>query len=80
MACLLDIKGKVRYIGVNSSIDGTTELAAIRDPEEVHSLVSMVMEAPLERAPGSFDDSGKVYFLAFYLEDGHCDSTKSLRG
>jgi hypothetical protein len=67
---LLDIKGKVRYIGVSSSIDGTTELAAIRHLEEVHSLVSMVMEAPLEKAPGSFDDSGKVYFLTFYLEDG----------
>jgi hypothetical protein len=66
----LDIEGKVRYIGVNSDFDGTTELAAIRDREEVRSLVSMVMEAPLEVEPGSFDDNGKVYFLAFYLEDG----------
>ena len=67
---LLDIKGKVRYIGVNGPKDHATELATIRDPEEVNSLVSVIMEAPLERAPGSFDDSGKVYFLVFYLEDG----------
>ncbi len=68
---LLDIEGKVRHIGVNGDFDGTSrELAAIKDREEVRSLVSMVVEAPLEVKPGSFDDNGKVYFLVFYLEDG----------
>lgn len=67
----LDVEGKVRYIGVNSDFDGTTELAAIRDPEKVRSLVSMVMEAPLAAKPGSFgNENAKVYFIAFHLRDG----------
>ena len=68
----LDIEAKVRYIGVISSRDGKTELAAIRDREEVRSVVDMIMEAPLEVSePGSFgDENAKVYLLAFHLEDG----------
>ncbi len=74
----LDIEGKVRYIDIEAEVrfieprrgKGRVELATIRDREQVRSLVSMVMEAPLEVEPGSFDDNGKVYFIAFHLEDG----------
>ena len=74
----LDIEGKVRYIGIEAEVRfieprrgrGRVELAAIRDRREVRSLVSMIMEAPLEAEPGSVDDNGRVYFLVFHLEDG----------
>ena len=42
-ADLLDISGKVEYIGVNSAIDGTTELASIRDEGQVSQLVDMIL-------------------------------------
>ncbi len=67
----LDIEGKVRYIGVNGPRSASTELASIRNPKKVRSLVGMIMKAPLQAEPGSFgDENAKVYFLAFHLEDG----------
>ena len=74
----LDIEGKVRYIGIEADARWIeprpgikrTELAAIKNREEVRSLVATIMEAPLIVEPGSFPEDGKVYFLAFHLEDG----------
>ncbi len=66
----LDIEGKVRHIGVYGDFDGTRKLGVIREPEKVRYLVSTIMEAPLEVEPGSIPEDGRVYFLAFHLEDG----------
>lgn len=67
-ADLLDIAGKVQYIGVNSEQDGKTELAAIKDPKQVTALVDIVLEAPVDqnRPP----QNEPQYFIAFHLEDG----------
>ena len=67
---LFDIGGKVRYIGVNSEADGTTELAAIRDPWTVQSLVGQILTAPLTAHLTNADERGSQYFLAFHLMDG----------
>lgn len=67
-ADLLDIAGKVEYIGINSPIDGLTELASIRDAGLVSSLVEMVLNAPVDQTvvpPG-----GEQLFIAFHLNDG----------
>jgi hypothetical protein len=65
---LLDIEGRVEYIGINSAQDGTTELAAIEDPQEVTELVQMVMQAPIGQSPEPFDD--RAYVIVFHLDDG----------
>ena len=67
-ADLLDIGGKVNYIGVNSNQDGTTELAAIKNPKQVAQLVAMVLSAPVDQTHVS--QGGLQYFLAFHLKDG----------
>ncbi len=67
-ADLLDIGGKVRYIGVNSETDGTTELASITDPEKIESLVGMVLDAPVDQ--DRRDHDGPLFFIAFHLDDG----------
>ncbi len=67
-ADLLDIGGKVNYIGVNSNQDGTTELAAIKNPKQVAQLVAMVLSAPVDQTRVS--QGGPQYFLAFHLKDG----------
>ena len=66
---LMDLEGKVMYIGVNSSFDGTTELAAIKDQSQVDSLVRMVLDAPVDQNIRNESDSD-LYFLAFHLKDG----------
>ena len=66
-ADLLDIGGKVRYVGVNSPVDGS-ELAAIRDPSQVETLVAMVLVAPVDQTRR--DQDGPRYFIAFHLDDG----------
>lgn len=66
---LLDIDGRVTYIGMNSVNDGRKELASIRDEDEVARLVEMVLEAPVDphRHPG---DDDRQRFVAFHLDDG----------
>ncbi len=64
---LLDIGGKVAYIGVNSEVDGR-ELTRIDDPDEVAALVELVLEAPI--VVDERDRSGPRYFIAFHLTDG----------
>ncbi len=68
---LLDIEEKVAYIGVNSIKDGRTEIAAIRDRDEVKRLVEMVLEAPVDqgRRPPDYEDRERR-FVAFQLSDG----------
>ena len=66
---LLDIEGKVRYIGINSHRDGTTEIARIDDPAEVRQLVEMVLSAPVEQDNDIPGYKGEV-IIEFHLEDG----------
>ncbi len=67
-ADLLDISRKVEYIGINSAIDGTAELASIREEGQVSQLVEMILEAPVDQTFRSHE--GRQYFIAFYLNDG----------
>ena len=67
-ADLLDIRGRVRSIGINSPEDGRTELASIDDPEMVERLVEIVLSAPVDQSRG--DHAGERYFIDFHLEDG----------
>ena len=66
---LLDIEGKVRYIGINSFRDGTTEIARIDDPAEVERLVELVLSAPVEQDNDIPGYKGEV-IIEFHLEDG----------
>jgi hypothetical protein len=67
-ADLLDIGGKVRYIGINSEQDDTTELGAVKDPAQVAALVAMVLAAHVDQ---SFQEhNSSTYFIAFHLDDG----------
>ncbi|HLJ34543.1 MAG TPA: hypothetical protein VKU38_12860 [Ktedonobacteraceae bacterium] len=65
---LMDIAGKVRYIGVNSAQNGTLQLGAMKDPRQVTSLVNMVLTAPVNQQFNGGD--GTRYFIVFYLNDG----------
>jgi hypothetical protein len=65
---LLDISGEVEYIGVNSAIDGTTELASIKEEGLILELVDMILEAPVDQTFRS--RKGRQYVIAFYLNDG----------
>ncbi len=67
-ADLLDLADKVLYIGVNSETDGRTELAAIKDPAAVRTLVNEVEAGPVDqtRQPGD----GAKYFIDFHMDDG----------
>jgi hypothetical protein len=67
-ADLLDIGGKVHYIGVNSAEDGVTELAAIEAPEQMAVLVELVLGAPVDQT--HLTQVGIKYFIAFHLRDG----------
>tara|TARA_Y100000815_G_scaffold271020_1_gene296823 strand:- start:299 stop:850 length:552 start_codon:yes stop_codon:yes gene_type:complete len=68
-ADLMDLEGKVKYIGVNSPRDGKTELAAVTDQPQIDSLVRMILDAPVDLNIRNDPDSD-VYFLAFHLSDG----------
>ena len=67
-ADLLDIEGKVKYIGINNPIDGKTELASITETGLVSRLVKMVLEAPVDQTFKSGE--GDQLFIAFHLDDG----------
>lgn len=66
---LMDLEGKVKYIGVRSPKDGKTEIAAIKDQAQIDTLVQMILDAPIDLNTRKYPDSD-VYFLAFYLKDG----------
>lgn len=63
-----DISGKVKYISINSEVDGTTELARIEEPENVNKLINLLLTAPVKDDQVSGIE-GTRYFLAFYLND-----------
>jgi hypothetical protein len=67
---LLDIRGKVTYISINSPKDGTTELAVIRGEDRVGPLVEMLLEAPVDqdRNPPEEEYDDQV-FLEIHLND-----------
>jgi hypothetical protein len=65
-ADVLDLAGKVRYIGVNSGFDGTTELAAIKPRKRVAILVQAVLKAPVRSTQIS---EGESCVVAFHLVD-----------
>lgn len=66
---LLDLAGKVRRISIDSQSDGTTELGAITDPEQVGSMVRMLLAGPVDqRAEPTADQA--LWLLAFHLLDG----------
>jgi len=67
-ADLLDIGGKVQYIGINSATDGTTELAAIKDTKQIASLVDTILRSPVDQ--NLMPASNISYFIAFHLQDG----------
>ncbi len=68
---LLDIEGKVAYISVNSPKDGRTQIAALRDEEQVKRLVGMVLDAPVDDdLEPDEDEYDNRRLVAFHLEDG----------
>jgi hypothetical protein len=61
---LLDLEGKVRWIGVN---DGSSRpLAALRDRQQVARLLDLLLGSPVGTATACADDG---VFLAFHLDD-----------
>lgn len=64
---LLDIDGKVRYIGIVSEQDGITELGAIKDRGQVARLVGEILQAPVDQHRQGGD---LRYLLVFHLLDG----------
>jgi hypothetical protein len=84
-ADLLDIAGKVRYIGITSEQDGVTELGAIRNARQVAALVALILQAPVNQ---QYVSQGSTrYFIALHLLDGTAmirshwlDSGESSRG
>jgi hypothetical protein len=62
---LLDLGGKVRWIGIN---DGSNRpLAAIRDRRQVARLVGLLLGSSVGKPAACADDG---VFLAFHLDDG----------
>jgi hypothetical protein len=75
-ADLLDLEGRIRYIGINSSWNGTKELARIDDRDEVERLVEIVLSAPVDQARNYSDaDLEDQVFIEFGFDDG----TRSIR-
>lgn len=66
-ANLLDVDGKVHSISVNSEQDGVTELAVIKDHQEIATLIMMIDNAPVSTQHSS---RRAKYFLALHLIDG----------
>lgn len=67
---LLDLRDKIQSIGIVSTEDGTTELAAITDAQQVDLLVELVLTAPVDQNRKPMDDPGLSYFLEFRFKDG----------
>jgi len=65
---LLDIGGKVLFIGINSEQNGLTQLGAIKDSREVASLVNMILASPVNA--NRVGQGALRYFVDFHLLDG----------
>lgn len=63
---LLDIGGKVRSIGIQSTPDPRTTLAIIRNRREVARLTHLIVRAPVNQHPVASNHS---LFLIFHLRD-----------
>lgn len=62
---LLDVAGKIRWIGIN---DGSNRpLAALRDRQQVARLVELLLGSRVGKQAACADDKG--VFLAFHLDD-----------
>jgi hypothetical protein len=55
-ADLLDIRGNVHYVGINSVKDGTTEIASIKQRTNVSRLVQLVLHSPVDQGQGTHSD------------------------
>lgn len=73
---LLDIEGKVDYIGINSADDGRTEIASIKNSNKIADLVDMVLKAPVNQNQQNM--SSASYFISFHLKDGSTVNRKRL--
>lgn len=71
---LLDLRDKIQSIGIVSTDDGTTELAAITDTQQVSTLVEQILSAPVDQNREPVDDAGQSYFLEFRFKDGTSSS------
>jgi hypothetical protein len=67
-ADLLDLAGKVAYIGINSPIDGTTPLGTVKDPAVVQTTVDLVERGAVDQSAQT--DGQTRYFIDFHLVDG----------
>jgi len=67
-ANLLDIKNKVQYIGINSGGDPKRELAAIKNPQLVASIVDLVLKSPVDQKYR--EQKERRYLIVFHLKDG----------
>jgi hypothetical protein len=63
---LLDVAGKVRWIGIND--DRNRPLAALRDRQQVARLVGLLLGSRVGKQAACADD--KSVLLAFHLDDG----------
>jgi len=66
-ADLLDIGRKVDHISIVSAQDGVTELGTIKNSEQVATLVSLILTAPVKQ---NHQAGNQQYALVFYLLDG----------
>jgi hypothetical protein len=66
-ADLLGVAGEVRVIGVYDS-DGQKQLGAIRNPERVRQLVTLLLRAPVAHDQGFGE--GTTYTVTLHLLDG----------
>ncbi len=71
---LLDIAGKVTYIGINSYQDGRTEIGKISSLAQVQRLVALVLAAPVDQQHVATETTTPI-FVDFHLRDG----TQALR-
>jgi len=67
-ADLLDVRGKVRSIDINSEQDSKTELGTVTDPARVAGHIAIVLDAPVNQKSQACDGTG--YVLVFQLDDG----------
>jgi hypothetical protein len=66
---LLDVGGKVEYIGI-SKTDSATILATITEQAQIDSLVGMVLDAPVFGSASRTNSGTRVVMLSLRLLDG----------
>jgi hypothetical protein len=71
---LLDLRDKVTSIGINSVQDGTTQVGAIDDPQQVAALIDLVLAAPVDQSQPPQAGNDPSYFIVFYFKDGTATS------